>query len=341
MRIRGTGRAAAGVVAVALASNGLVGTTAIWGAARPAYAGSAAGVTRPVPSSCFVTVGAIDRAGGYVERGVDLMKGTSREVLRHPGVFPAGSVTALSSYELFATDIGGGPAWLASRGLSAVSGGRLVSATVQTTAGISGEPDGTRVKTGASRRGWGGFTQLVQSDYSVQKPDGSVIGARVRLYGLTKAGVLYRYTRSTAAVGEPPWRSAGTVSGFGAVRSISLIGQNATSDVLLANTSTGSLITIRVAAHGPMRTTVTGLRDRGWNGLEYLVADRCNRIDTVATTGLVGIDADTGAAYGYRLGFASGRRTTITPVGRIGSGWTDAAYARQWFDVSGLPLRGA
>ena len=334
--VRGLRGTVAAGVTVALSGVGVNATASV-------PTGSIAGVSRAAPSSCSLSVGSIDQAGGYVERGVDLLKGSSKTVFSQPGVFAPGATTVLANFEYVPVDDpSGGDGGLVWRSLSAVSGGRLVTTLLQDSKGHTGIPDGVTVKPVASRRGWGGFRALVESDYTKGRPDGTVYGFRVRLYGLSKAGVLYRYA---AASTYPPkgqvWKPTGKVGGFGAVRSITLIGQNATSDVLLANTTTGSLLTIRVTADGAMKTTATRLRDRGWNGLEFLVADECDERDKVPVTGLVGIDANTGAAYGYRLGFASGRRTTITSVGRIGTGWKDAAYATQWWKSTVNPMRGA
>ena len=322
---------------------GLLAVVASVGSAQAAPAPSAqrrlvGGAGRPAPSACTMTVASIDRAGGYVERYVDLLAGTSKVGFRYPGVFAPGA-TALVNFAREAPDPPPEmPGVSIFYSLTAVSRGRLVSVDLtQSDFDSSGTPKTVKVDAVASRRGWGGFTRLVHAPYAPMR-GGKLVGARNRLYGLTSAGVLYRYTSS---ISNQNWVSAGRVGGFGAVRNITLIGQNATSDVLLANTTTGSLITIRVTANGTMRTTVSRIRDRGWNGLEALTADRCNETDTVQTTALVGVDADTGIAYGYRMGLASGRRTTITPVGRIGEGWRDATYATQRFSLTGRPLRGA
>lgn len=164
--------------------------------------------------------------------------------------------------------------------------------------------------------GWGGFRTLVLSDTTTTTSEGSTI----TLYGHHDNGALYRYrlTRGPGPVGGYVIRSAGSVPGFGAVKGLTLISQPTDADVLLANTSMGTLITIRSPHTSAMSTTVTRVRNSSWSGLSRLALERCGSGSVLA-----GLHEASGRIYVYTLAFVRGTSTPIT-------GWGPTAATYPW-----------
>jgi hypothetical protein len=174
------------------------------------------------------------------------------------------------------------------------------------------DPDSvTKVRIGG---GWDKVTAFQVSDYVEQS--GSF--ARSHAYALRSDGTLTRWTLKNG------WTNAQSYPGFSAVKSMTLISQTRTYDTLLANTTTGSLITIHIPTTSPLQPVVKRVRDRSWQGLDYLAAERCGSSGTV----LAGLDRDTNSVYVYTFGKAIGSATVIKSYGKATGTLTDPVYHR-------------
>lgn len=155
---------------------------------------------------------------------------------------------------------------------------------------------------------WGGFRRLVHSGQ---------LGERTNtLYGLHTNGSLYRYQVTWDSSGTPSVAGYGNVTGFGDLRTMTLISHTSSYDALLANTTTGQLIMIKIPATPTMQATSTVIRARTWGGLDQFAIGVCN-----SGTMLVATNSATGAAYGYQLAFLNGTSTPITSLGQLQGTW--------------------
>ncbi|TCC52931.1 hypothetical protein E0H75_04080 [Kribbella capetownensis] len=152
--------------------------------------------------------------------------------------------------------------------------------------------------------GWANFTALEVSQ---------TLG-RSTAYGLRGDGTLFRWTASATS-----WRSTGSATGLGAVKSMALISKTATYDTFLANLRGGSLYTIRIPTTSPMKPIVKPVRARTWQGFEKLIATKCGQNSTL----LLGIDKDTSAGYLYAVGHANGTGTVIKGLGKVNGTFPD------------------
>ncbi|GAB95516.1 hypothetical protein BJY21_002496 [Kineosphaera limosa] len=258
---------------------------------------------------CVVNAAGVTTGGALTELLVTRSpSGAARATLtkRYPGADPTRTLRALGPLTFTWDDGAGGTTpdggldeW---SGL-ALRGNALTTMRWQITRGgtspsISTEPHGT---------GWGAITQLVDSPlYDPVTKGWYVYGLAPRLRG----GALVRYRVEfvpTPTALEMRVRPAGSVSGFGAVKGLTLVASGVKRDVLLANTSTGHLITITVPRTKTMTTRTTRLRDRTWQAFERLVATSCGD-----RTVLLGVDDDTGRGTVYDLSHISGSRVAIT-----------------------------
>ena len=71
-----------------------------------------------------------------------------------------------------------------------------------------------------------------------------------------------------------------------------------------------------------MVTVVKKVRSTTWQGFEFLLAENCGRQSIL----LAGIDKDTGSAYLYAVGHATGATTVILSLGRIPGAFPDPVY---------------
>ncbi|TDW71316.1 hypothetical protein EV653_5397 [Kribbella pratensis] len=169
--------------------------------------------------------------------------------------------------------------------------------------------------------GWSNFTAVEVSQTT----------ARTTAYGLRSDGTLFRWS----VIGSG-WRSAGSATGFAAVKSMALISKTATYDTFLANTRGGALYTIHIPTAGPMKPIVKTVRTKTWQGFEKLLASKCGNYGTL----LVGIDKDTKTAHWYAVGRANGTATVINHVSSAAGRYGAPVYFR-WGSTPDIdPLNG-
>jgi hypothetical protein len=175
--------------------------------------------------------------------------------------------------------------------------------------------------------GWTNFTALEVSHFEYTA---GRIGHWLA-YGLRNDGTLFRWQVSGAG-----WRSVGSATGFGAVKSMALISKTTTYDTFLANTRGGALYTIRIPISSPMKPIVTKVRAGTWQGFEAMIANKCGNYGTL----LLGIDKDTKSGYLYAVGHANGLSTVINGLGKVQGTFPEAVNFR-WGSVWYLdPLNG-
>nr|WP_238350758.1 hypothetical protein [Kribbella shirazensis] len=230
-----------------------------------------------------------------------------------PSVFPAGQVRLSSTFEA-EPNIGG-----IDRTGYVVQGDALYLRSYNFSDGI----DQTKRIGG----GWTNFTALEVSHFEYTA--GRI--SHWLAYGLRNDGTLFRWQVSGAG-----WRSAGSATGFGAVKSMALISKTTTYDTFLANTRSGALYTIRIPITSPMKPIVTKVRAGTWQGFEAMIANKCGNYGTL----LLGIDKDTKTGHLYAVGHANGTSTVINGLGKVNGTFPDPVNFR-WGVVWYLdPLNG-
>jgi hypothetical protein len=159
---------------------------------------------------------------------------------------------------------------------------------------------------------WGGFRRTVFA--------GSMLPTSY-LYALHDNGSLYRYV-VTWPGGRPAAVPAGQVAGFGAIRGMALIGRTPQYDALIANTTGGRLILVKIPATTSMRVNTTTIRGSTWQVFDQLVVGNCNNPVTGSNvTTLIGVNSADGEAYAYELGFLRDAGTPIRGLGRLAGDW--------------------
>jgi hypothetical protein len=143
---------------------------------------------------------------------------------------------------------------------------------------------------------------------------------RTTSYGLRSDGILVRQNN---VIGNQ-WETTGLAPGFGAVKTVVLISKTRTYDTFLANTQRGALYTIHIPTTSPMKPVVKRVRDRTWQGFEFLIAQKCG----IQGTLLLGIDKDTQSAYLYAVSHANGTATVIQGLGNVPGAFNDPTYFR-------------
>lgn len=160
-------------------------------------------------------------------------------------------------------------------------------------------------------RGWGGFRRLVSTGL------GNTSVGPDTLYGLHDNGSLYRYRisyvneRFTAT-------GAGSVAGFSDLKTIALISVTSSYHALLANTTGGQLVVIKIPTSSTMTATRTVIRSRTWQGFEHLALTDCGDGWNQA---LIGIDHDTSSAYAYSMEDLRNTSSSIVGHGQVAGSW--------------------
>ncbi|GAA0935867.1 hypothetical protein GCM10009554_22960 [Kribbella koreensis] len=277
---------------------------------------SATGTTE----ACWLNAGAITAAGAQTKDPVSGTPPVKRQIYYTPGAYQPGKVRVAAGFVWEPTIEGADIDGFVLEGDSLYGIGFEVAPT--------GEIDPTypprRTRIGG---GWSNYTALEISEYEVVKDR----VYRSTAYGLRNDGTLFRWNTS-----DGPWRRTGSAPGFGAVKSMALIGKTATYDMFLANLRGGALYTIKIPLSTPMKPVVTKVRPSGWGGFEKLIADKCGNSGTL----LLAIDNDTKSGYTYAMSHANGAATVIQNLGKVNSTFPDAVNFR-WANIPrGDPLNG-
>ncbi|MFF0342480.1 hypothetical protein [Kribbella sp. NPDC004875] len=143
-------------------------------------------------------------------------------------------------------------------------------------------------------------------------------------------GLIARWTVTASG-----WKYYTTFGGFGAVKTMTLIGQGRAYDTFLATTNGGALYTVQVPT-GSGKPVVTKIRTSTWQSFDTLIAEKCGNYGTL----LLGIDKGTGTGYLYAVGHANGAATVIKGLGKVPTTFPAAdSYFR--FYNAGTVLTGA
>lgn len=305
-------RLIATALAIALAAAGLAPA----GTAAPAAASG-------VPIDCPVSMASVDSDGHY--RAIRVSGTTSRA----PSVTDFGAVTGLTSVRSLATGSldadSSTPAESYHETTHLGTGTNVIFQLV-----ARGDAAGTRATAQNLASRWGGFRRTVLA---------SSLLPHHYLYGLHDNGSLYRYRVTYGSGGHPSLTSAGHVPGFGTVRDITLIGRTPQYDALLANTTDGRLILVKIPVTTTMTAATTTIRARTWQGFDHLAVGSCTNPAGGVVTTLIGTNSSTGAAYAYRMGFLRDATTPIEGLGRLAGTWRYPTLAAV-FDATTHP-RGA
>ena len=255
-----------------------------------------------------MSIGSVTAAGDLGGAGVQATKPPTRtaeplvgRLATPPHLFPAGSAKLSTTWE-HSFGIGSD---FREYG-KVVLGSTLYGATFEFDS-IDG-----RSSTAIVGGGWGNHKAIASPNY-----DNLHSVRRNYLYGLRNDDVFFRWAPQAGS-----YQRAGSYSGFSSVKAMTLISQTATYDTFLANLRGGSLYTIRIPVTSPMTAVVKKVRSTTWQGFEFLVAERCGSQSILLT----GIDKETGSAYLYAVGHATGTTTAIQFRGKIPGTFSDPVY---------------
>lgn len=274
-------------------------------------------IARPVAATggfrCGMTISSVTAGGDLGGAAVFATRPPTRTPLPSTGglatpphLFPAGSAKLSTTWE-HSIDTGGD-----FRDFGNVVLGSTLNNVTFFFDGIGG-----RTTTAVVGGGWGDYKAIASPKYAnLHSPS-----RRNYFYGLRNDGVLFRW--APRLVGSKiSYERFGSYSGFSAVKAMTLISQTATYDTFLANLRGGSLYTIRIPVTSPMTAVVKQVRSRSWQVFEFLIAEGCGTQSTLLT----GIDKDTGFAYLYAVGHATGATTAILSLGKIPGVLPDPVY---------------
>ncbi len=192
------------------------------------------------------------------------------------------------------------------------------------------DQDSKEITVTSMGRGWGGFRRLVSSGEAVEST------SPVSLYGLHDNGSIYRYRVAAGEGGQRVVTGAGSVAGFSDLKTIALIGVTSSHHALLANTTSGQLVVIKIPTSSTMTATRTVIRTRTWQGFEHLAVADCNE---GSTNVLVGIDHDTSSAYAYSMAFLKNTTSSILGHGQVAGSWPWLVFTS--LHEAGNPPQGA
>jgi hypothetical protein len=271
------------------------------GAAALAPAAQATGATvEGAAAPCSASVGSVTAAGAHtatvVTAGTPPTAGTTYST---PNVFKPGQVRLSSTFESEPNVAGSDSSGYVVQGDGLYARYYNFNLGSDITTRIGG--------------GWTNFSALEVAHFEQGKL------WHWNAYGLRSDGTLFRWN-----VTGKGWRSAGSATGFAAVKSMALIAKTPTYDTFLANTRGGALYTIRIPVASTMKPVVKQVRAKTWQGFEALVASKCGNYGTL----LIGIDRDTKSAYAYAVGHTNGTATVINGLGKVDGTFPDAVQFR-------------
>jgi hypothetical protein len=282
----------------------LAGAAALTAAAFVPTAQATGTSAQTATAACSMNPGSVTAAGA--QNGFRITAGTPPTMTTpggDEGVFPAGQVRLSSTFESEPNVGGSDSSGYVVEGDSLYFRAYNFSMGMDTTQRVGG--------------GWSTFTALEVAHFD------EATGRHEMAYGLRGDGTLLRWNLSSGG-----WRSAGSATGFSAVKSMALIAKTPTYDTFLANTHGGALYTIKLPVTPTMKPVVTPVRTSTWQGFETLVATQCGNYGTL----LLGIDKDAKTGYLYAVGHANGTATVINALGKVDGSFPDPVYFR-WAPV--------
>jgi hypothetical protein len=163
--------------------------------------------------------------------------------------------------------------------------------------------------------GWTSFKAIATSNHTYTGP------RHAYLYGLNTNGNLYRYAQVGTTV-----KPLGSFAGFKSFKTITVISETATYDTLLMTTTAGALYTIRIPIAVTTKPVVKLVRSTGFAAYEALTVNSCG----VRGGSLVlAVDHDTDAGYQYAFSKFNGTATAMQPYGKVSAvfnGTTTVAF---------------
>ncbi|NEA32290.1 hypothetical protein [Streptomyces sp. SID13031] len=274
-----------------------------------------AGTTPGIMALCAMDVGSITAQGIYTDTVVSAGAPPAASAPRvGPAVAKPGETKASTTWE-FADEPGSGTV---DRGY-AIYGTELDSTLIARPAG------GPWWGRGIVAFDWNDYTAVVRSAF----PKGAN-PTREYFYAVRADGVLARFKKDNQG-----FHPLGTYAGLKTVKTVTVISQTASYDTLLVTTKAGALSTIRIPVTSPMTPVVKVVRGTTWQGFEAIVAEKCGTSSTLLTA----IDRETGSAYLYAVGHATGTTTAIQALGKIPGTFNDPVYFLR-SSREGTPLNG-
>ncbi|NUR94327.1 MAG: hypothetical protein HOV67_03610 [Kribbellaceae bacterium] len=292
------GLAAAAVLAVGIGS----------AATAQAQQTSTTGTTA---TACALRLGSVTSNGAFTSRMINATSPiTVGGVRGTAGVFGAGQVQHISTFNGTLLGAGG-----ETRTGLTVMGGALYSSTftVDSESQLDPHYPHNNLRIGG---GWGNYRWIEQS---VLQPHDAQNPSRVLLYGQRTDGTTQRWESNGTG-----WRTTAGVGGLSTVKGIALIGRTATTETFLANTRSGSLVTVTWPTKYLAAPTSRVVRTATWQIFEQLIATKCGTDGTL----LLGIDRDTKSGYLYALSHADGNRTVVKSLGKVPLTFSDPQYFR-------------
>ncbi|GAA1585674.1 hypothetical protein GCM10009804_47370 [Kribbella hippodromi] len=279
--------ASAGVLALAL------------GAAAGQSAQASTTTQSATTAACSLRLGSVTAQGAATSRTINATSPiTVGGVRGTAGVFGAKQVHHSSTF--VGTPLGAGEA----RSGLTVIGGALYSSSyvVDRQSQLDPHYPHNNLRIGG---GWGNYRWIEQS---ILRPANAGESARTLLYGQRTDGTTLRWIAEGTG-----WRSTGGVGGLTTVKGIALISRTATAETFLANTRSGSLVTVTWPTKYNAVPSSRVVRGSTWQGFEQLIATKCGANGTL----LLGIDRETQSGYLYAVGHANGTSTTIKSLGKV------------------------
>ncbi|WP_116947260.1 hypothetical protein [Jiangella endophytica] len=267
--------------------------------------GAATGAAPAAAIDCAVSMASVGDDGHYRSIGVSV------STTRPPTVTDFGAVSGLTSIRSLSTGSFDADTMIPEDWFQESTHlGTGTNVVFQLTA--RADNDGRRATAENLASRWSGFRRTVMAS--------SLLPTRY-LYALHDNGSLYRYVITSGTAGRPVLTGAGRVAGFGTVRDMTLIGRTPQYDALLANTTTGRLILIKIPTTATMTATTTTIRSRTWQAFDHLALGNCATPSGGTVTTLIGVNSASGEAYAYRMGFVTNSSTPIQGLGRLAGTW--------------------
>jgi hypothetical protein len=290
-----------------LASAGVLALTLGAAAVGPA----AHAETSTAGAACALRLGSVTATGAHTSRMINATAPiTIGGVRGTAGVFQPNQVQHTSTF----VGTPQGTTGEARSGLT-VMGGALYSSSYVVDGQVQIDPHypHNNLRVGG---GWSNFRWIEES---VHRQEGPGDYDRTLLYAQSTDGLVHRW------IGEGnAWRNTGVVGGLSTVKSMTLISRTPTYETFLANTRSGTLVTVTWPTKAWTGARSSTVRSSTWQGFEQLIATKCGANGTL----LLGIDRDTKSGYLYAVGHANGGSTVIKSLGKVPMTFSDPQYFR-------------